>query len=334
MNDRNYKGSKSINTSDNSTTAKMIIRINKIRPIIIICIIILAFIMGGYAIIKTMDSPDNDDINIMNSKTASLETNDNFKFEEYIYDNKFKQELNKVCNKDRISKYNFNSEVNIDLNGDGINEKINVAEQYIAESNYKIPCININGSNFTDNYLQSFADSYEIFYYIVDINTEDLYREIAIVSPGPSNDPCTIFYYYNDEGTLQYMGDVYDYPSNYLFNSDGTFDGIFRLSALQTWYATQTYCLDSKHRITCQIQDVYEVDSTWKINLLIDLTVYSEMNTSSKKAIIKPQACVINMTNNDNFFHIVFENGEEGWFTTDDIKGDINSVFDGLNFAD
>ncbi|WP_165000276.1 YARHG domain-containing protein [Anaerophilus nitritogenes] len=235
--------------------------------------------------------------------------------------------------KQKIDIYDRNKEIYVDLNGDGVKEKIsykiNMKDSYCSGGTLFIDDqkIQLDGYSF----LNSFA--------IVDINVKDHIKEIVISDEGPSSDYTSQFFYY-DGNKIHKMGEVgglYDYGIQ--INGLGKFSAMSRADILQTWFFDRLYKLDSNHKIVEIKQDVFNTNSF--VFVKKPLKVYVSPDTQSNSFILK-EATVVNIVGTDNKEWCLVETkkGKRGWFSVDDdekIKGTnlrTTEFFIGLCFAD
>lgn len=142
-------------------------------------------------------------------------------------------------------RYGASETASVDLNGDGVTDKINY--QVMEQGNGEILCmLTINNETFIANEL-SCSESEEGMinptagcFYITDIQEADSLLEIAVLDEGPSEDPVTYFFQY--DGSLSYIGQVPGFPfaeeTGGLngFNGYGGITGRSRIDLLETTY--------------------------------------------------------------------------------------------------
>ncbi|MBE5883267.1 MAG: hypothetical protein E7291_02425 [Lachnospiraceae bacterium] len=207
----------------------------------------------------------------------------------------------------------------IDLNGDG------VAETFCMEIQGG-RTLTVDGITFEEAYFEEisgYLDSPDVAtFYLFDIDVSDGYKEIGLYDDGPSGDPKTSLYRYENR-RLVYIGSFADCPvawSNLTFSEadkeqdaseysfaievpgDGTVRGSMRYDVIQTdwvtnavWELTDATLLQAKLQI--QEQSVYEF-SFWQElrdnpdtyicqpETAVEIWLYSDRDVSSEALVI------------------------------------------------
>lgn len=184
----------------------------------------------------------------------------------------------------------MSEELRIDLNQDGITENVCVVpegETDWLQGHAEAISITINDITYDATYLGETFGIYTDYvdttkFYLFDIDTTDPYLDIAFFDEGPSSDPITRIFRYQDE-TLNYIGYFTDQPGNSLEGSvimpgDGTILATKRLGILQTWWAQGQWQLKDGKLV--EIQREYYVPYTFSdatmITLKQDVIAFSE----------------------------------------------------------
>jgi hypothetical protein len=180
-------------------------------------------------------------------------------------------------------------------------------------------------------------------YYLIDLDSSDKYKELAIQDVGESDNQQTYFYRY-DGKHLIYLGSIYDLLSNATTNvsGDGTVTANLPIHMLETLYAKGSYKLDG-NKLSLVPQDWYTIDySKFELkyqfhNLLKIVSVYTKPDTHSDKVVltIDDGPVTFPATDNKHWFEIKTSNGKLYYlymedFSTLDSDDDANSVFDNL----
>ncbi|WP_459195463.1 YARHG domain-containing protein [Wukongibacter baidiensis] len=272
-------------------------------------------------------------------KTAELTSIEmyNIKLISYFESLNEPYEANKITVSEEIRNIDIfprGKEVNADLNGDGIEEKI-LYKTNGEDASYGNACIlfvneqeiKLEGSNFFD----SFA--------IADIDKTDNIKEIVISDDGPSGDPISEFFYYDGKKT-QNMGSTEGlYDCGIKISGKGVFSAISRAEILHTWWFERLYKLDLDHKIIEIEQDV--LDTNYSVFLKKPLKLYVSRDSNSDSFTIK-EGTVVNLAGTDNkeWCLIRTKDGKKGWFAIesfDEIKGsnlNAREFFIGLCYAD
>ena len=125
---------------------------------------------------------------------------------------------------DVVQRISTGQTVLVDLDGDGTDEKLMVVmeEEWFSGNSrpFLNPAILINEHYFTkEMFREMYAENpYEDHFYLIDLDVSDQWIEIALLSSGPSIDPQTHFYRYQD-GELICIGSV---PDALYVAEDGT----------------------------------------------------------------------------------------------------------------
>lgn len=197
--------------------------------------------------------------------------------------------------RDRQKKYpikcEFNKEYSIDLDGDGVNERISVTYKQVERWAEDIQ-IHINEKHYdADSYIESLN---ERGYYITDIAHNKPGLEIALMRDGESNALNTHFYVYS-EGDVQYIGEVGFFPfEEYIemdaFGQDNTVIAISKTYAFETIYLYEYWIYDFEAKKLSMRKDLmYNVASIREKTLKKPIYVYTEMDVNSPKKYLKPQ---------------------------------------------
>ena len=241
----------------------------------------------------------------------------------------------------------------VDLDGDGKMETVIYEPQSSDGVSYEI--LFFIESEADNEYVDSLGDwSFENlitpsldYYFIVDLDSTDPYREIALLDEGMSGDPEFHFLRYQ-EGEHIYLGSVFT-DSSYdelMINGDGKIVGSGRLSILQTWNAPFTWVLE-EGKIKLLEEDFYSpyvsVDSEQIVTQVEKITVYSEADLESEATELEPSDAVVNFgtTDNKNWVQFYRTDGVEGWIyleegcfiEVDGEKIPVSKVFENLHFA-
>lgn len=131
---------------------------------------------------------------------------------------------------DTVVPLAMGSTVGVDLDGDGMQEMVQVSFGSVCGSMengkkttrntlyHQLPVIRIDDYIFDEEYLQEnmgyYAESSDIAtWYIFDVDVNDGYKEIGLYEDGPSGDPYTTLFRYED-GKLRKIGGFSDEPAD------------------------------------------------------------------------------------------------------------------------
>lgn len=242
---------------------------------------------------------------------------------------------------DTVVALPMGSTVAVDLNGDGIEEWVQVSFESVcgpkgsqpsSGSDYfyhDLPVVRINDYIFDEEYLREnlghYAENADVAtWYIFDVDTSDGYKEIGLFEEGPSNDPYTTLFRYED-GVLREIGGFSDCPigeengswilkkeDDYqeLVNAvdrsniqikvpgDGTVYARQRVDILETNFAEGLWMLQNgesfaEAELVLQVREVYEIlwyehrfDSEFCPRVREELQVFTERDLASELMIL------------------------------------------------
>ena len=172
-------------------------------------------------------------------------------------------------------------------------------------------------------------------------------REIllAIYDDGPSADPETVFFRYDETGVLP-AGNMPADLRLATINEDGLIKCTFRADMLQTEWAWGYYYWNGSEIVRREDDIYYFVDdSKWReeyqvpLVLLREITVFAERSEDSEAITMKPQKVRNVATDNSEWILLEAEDGTSGWirivqFCFPSEESDPFELFEGLNMAD
>lgn len=245
-------------------------------------------------------------------------------------------EVLEMAEKDRVSTTKY-----ADLNNDGIEERIVLTiDEWV--NHYILQVNNIIAT--------ASGEEIESVFNIVDINTNDNYKEIAISEYGPSSDYATTFYYYDNEmlfpmGKIEgFYGPAYSYGEDINWNQvkidgNGKIITQSRGQILQTWFYQDEYKLSNEHMLVNVPKDLYEMST--EVEVVEEFTLQkSRIDYTDAITLKKGEKVTIVASDNKEWCLVENSQGETGWFAVDnfDIVRGLNKraseVFIGLNNAD
>ncbi|MCL2628639.1 MAG: hypothetical protein FWD44_08105 [Oscillospiraceae bacterium] len=242
-----------------------------------------------------------------------------------------------------LEEHPLNTQVEVDLTGDGKKDKITVNITQIDEWSQQLTLI-VNDIEFElipDNGIFAFypADGFAI----VDIDTSDNYLEIAISDYGPSNDERTFFFRFDGEKII-YMGVIEELYSDIEFLGNGELLTVGRAGILQTWFFPRRYEVNDENLLMPVAEDLYfPRHADKKYFALKDLQLYTQRDTSSP-TILMEQTSIVTLTAHDciEWVQVTLADGQIGWFRVKDYiiietaDGDIDAMeaLFVLSFAD
>ena len=223
------------------------------------------------------------------------------------------------------------SESHLDLDGDGVEDTIYYSirpTQMTSNGSYDMAMpesLTINGVEYLQTEAENTLSHYGIWlenpdvacYYLVDLDTSDSYREIALADWG-NNDWRTTHFFRFDGADLTYLGWASGFPDDHTtqFHGDGSITAMTRLDVMQTWSGLRTYRLEND-----QLQQVDGefcvpvLPDGWKVTLRRELTVYERPDRSSGQLTLSPASTALSFpsTDGEHWVEIQCANGDTGW---------------------
>jgi len=228
-------------------------------------------------------------------------------------------------------------ELEEDLNGDGKKDRIrlNITDEYSNEYRLQVNDVHIFGA----------GQNVEARFSIVDIDTGDNLKEIAVSEYGPSSDEKTAFYVYDGE-KLSFIGEIEGFYSSLpelwqtvKFDGSGRLVTRTRGRILHTWFYKDYYKLDENHRLKHIPQDLYEMNA--KVEVVREVSLQKSPEDPEEALTLK-KGEMVTIVGSDNKEWCLVENsqGQKGWFALDGyntVRGtglSADEIFSGLCHAD
>lgn len=242
------------------------------------------------------------------------------------------------------------STLSADLNGDESMDAVYYDANY-DESTGNVSCtLTINGTDFSSvlqsddrTFSEGATSTYRQQYYLIDLDSWDEYTELAIQDNG-DNDYNTTYFFRYDGKDLSYLGYINDLlnSSSTTASGDGTVIANLRISLLETLSVRATYQLDGD-TLALVPQDWYNIDYSnvdekyQNHNILKDVTVYTEPDTSSDPATLTSKDGPVSFpsTDNDHWFTLKTTDGTLYYLYIEQYSSlengeDANTVFENL----
>ena len=164
-------------------------------------------------------------------------------------------------------------------------------------------------------------------WYLVDLDSTDSYKELAIYDNGPSDDPITFFLRF-DGKKLIHCGCVPDNPSNSSFkvNGDKTVNSCLRLGILQTWYTETVFRLNASNQLEEVPRELYHpyVNAMWRggeTYLKVNCKFFETMDASSDTVeFSQGEEVYFTATDDKNWVQVRTQDGKVGWFYMEDYQ--------------
>lgn len=236
-------------------------------------------------------------------------------------------------------QYDAGSTAQEDLDGDGNEEKIRCVFKgeetvlVVDEKEYPLSDFGV--------YL---SEPVSEFFYVTDISSFESGLEIALLDHGPSDDPETHFFTYQDG--LSYIGNVLGFPFKELtgyngFTADGGVTGQIRLDFTHTCRAYDYWWYDYENqKLVYQDAGYYKLAADGAHQLSEDLTVFLDMDERHLKNVLSAQKEVFFLeTDGKEWVLVKGKDGTKGYIHIVDgkitgISKEPGEVFSGLDFVD
>ena len=172
-----------------------------------------------------------------------------------------------------VTPLSVNTTISVDLDEDGKEELISVTFSENEDLFLVSPEICVNDTVFDETYMREtiglYMESPDIAtWYIFDVDLQDGYKEIAVYEDGPSGDPWTTLFRY-EEGQLHRIGGFSDKPIddrskiNIKVPGDGTIYASQRVDVMETNFAEGLWKLEQGESfadasLELQLREMYE----------------------------------------------------------------------------
>ena len=216
----------------------------------------------------------------------------------------------------------------LDLNNDGYKDFIK-----LESSKDKYYRLSINDISIT-----SMGVNVDYNFEIIDINSEDNIKEIAISQAGIKENPKTTIYKYCLDN-ISYIGKVNGHIDNIIPNGDGSLTTYVSGDILCSWYYTEKYKLSDTHMLVKEDKELHEMNKKVKVLKSIPLLKSMEGREMVAALTIGEEVTLI-ACDNKKWCQVRKQNGVKGWFEVEDfdkIKGTdyrAPQVFEGLTDDD
>lgn len=225
----------------------------------------------------------------------------------------------------------INSESRLDLDGDGAVDTIyygvspNTPDSNGIYTGAKPSSLMVNSKEFLRQDQENPTADYGFwmetpdtdYYYIVDLDANDNYRELAIADEGSDGDMTTHYFRY-DQGQLIYLGQISGLPDEHttIFHGDGTVSAMTRLNVMQNWSGLRTYVLTDGH--IQKLDPEYcppQLPEGWNVTLKQPLTVYTLPDQASEQRTLSPSSFALRfpLTDGEHWVEILCADGSSGW---------------------
>jgi hypothetical protein len=215
----------------------------------------------------------------------------------------------------------------MDVNGDGMADAITLTLEENQQSG-TTRTLRVNRTS-----VEMVSGNPQMYFGIVDIDTADGVKEIALSDEGPSGDPTTELYRFDGTALIKIgsMQGLYEFMT---FNGAGTVTTETRASILDTWAFEDQFTLDSSGMLVHVDKDFYT-----RLGDMNDITVLQDVGfdtspTSPVPAFSAVAGDVIQIVGCDNIAWCKVANsaGVEGWFQVDALSW--STLMTGWSLAD
>ncbi len=172
-----------------------------------------------------------------------------------------------------VTPLSVNTTISVDLDEDGKEELVSVTFPETDDLFLASPQIRVNDTVFDETYMMETIGLYMeapdiATWYIFDVDLQDGYKEIAVYEDGPSGDPWTTLFRY-EEGQLRQIGGFSDKPIddrskiNIKVPGDGTIYASQRVDVMETNFAEGLWKLEQGEgfadaSLELQLREMYE----------------------------------------------------------------------------
>ncbi len=222
-----------------------------------------------------------------------------------------------------------------DLDGDGLVDCVCFTSEPVRYGDwgvYEEFVLKVNDSVYSGR-----GDNLDGNYEIVDIDTTDALKEIAVPESGPSDDYATRFFYYDGRDIVP----MRRLPGTYNLKVDGSgvINTVQRGAILHTWFHPARYRLTDERSLEFVKQDLYEMN--WPVTLKEELPLRAARDDDAIVKVLLPgDKVTILASDNKRWCLVETADGTRGWFAVEEYHRIVGTgkwayeVFDGLSFAD
>jgi hypothetical protein len=211
----------------------------------------------------------------------------------------------------QTDKFTLTTSAKVDLNGDGVKDSIDLSH---VKSHRPTPQQQtMFDLQINDASIQGSFDSEELFdgFAIVDIDKSDKYKEIAVHTPGPSDDDEYLIYWY-DGSSIKEVGHLSRWPR---FTGNGI---VYVNGWVSFWQDTDKYVLTKQRTLQLVPQPFHYVGMKCKVKT--SFPIYESINSRSIVANLRSGSQIfvvlgdISNTENSRTFYLVrSESNLLGW---------------------
>ncbi|MFH0778592.1 MAG: hypothetical protein V2A71_08180 [Candidatus Eisenbacteria bacterium] len=224
----------------------------------------------------------------------------------------------------------------VDLDGDGRLDYLTVVcfGKPGAHAEYHGFVVAVNGMTIegSGSYLDGKIE-------IVDIDSTDKFKEIAIPESGPSDDygVHVVRYAGRVPAILGHVPGALYWNNEVVFDGSGVVKGSCRGRILDTWFSRCEFRLGESGQLVSIPKDLYEMNR--RVKLKVDLPIQKSRSDTTRVAVLREgDSAVILQTDNEKWCLIEGKGGTKGWFEVENyvtVRGrQADEVFDGLVHAD
>ncbi|WP_219836164.1 YARHG domain-containing protein [Paenibacillus sp. R14(2021)] len=217
--------------------------------------------------------------------------------------------------------------MNVDLNGDGRDEEIQLIPPDTELHAFKLKVNDITLE--VDSELLPYLD-------IVDLDIDDPYFEIALQMDSQMDFLRATSFYLYDGQTLKQIGELPDFSAHIsMFDGHGRVISAEESKDFQTWFRNVIFRLDAGHMLHEEQQDFYPMDPPTPLKIKKEITVQTRKDGTEDVSSLEPGANV-KFLGDDKLGHIKLQTstGREIWYTMGDEYVDYNDFFGGLILYD
>ncbi|AIQ54975.1 hypothetical protein R70331_28100 [Paenibacillus sp. FSL R7-0331] len=217
--------------------------------------------------------------------------------------------------------------MNVDLNGDGCEEGIQLIPPETELGNFKLKVNNITMEVGSE--LLPYLD-------IVDLDIDDPYFEIALQMDSQMVFLRSTSFFAYDGETLRQIAELPGFSAHSsMFDGQGRVVSAEESNNFQTWFRDLVFSLDAEHSLHEEQQDFYPMEPSTPLTIKKEIAVQFNKDDTNDAFLLEPGDNV-KFLGDDKLGHIKLQTsmGKEVWYTTGDEYVDYSSFFDGLILYD
>ncbi len=231
--------------------------------------------------------------------------------------------------------FNEYTDLTIDLNGDDRKEKVTLTLHPATSDDEESTTLTIDNQT-----VKIPGRNPQGYFGVVDFDTNDLTKEIAVSDPGPSGDYTTTFYRYDGQRIIA-LGTISGLYEAMRFDGEGKLTTSTRAHILDTWFYDDEYVLSNNVLVRQEKEFYARVNHQNPVTVLSSITLrLSPLEDQTIFTVEPGEVVIITGCDDIEWCALINDKGMQGWFSLkqyglvgeDAVSAD--TLFNGLSWAD